>query len=120
MQQRKFIRARWNARRPRYLANPLWPLEELRDLRDPLFAADPEFTPFDIEALGRDSQTSDVFLVHAGQLLSPVKSPLYQFEREFPIPKLVTGLPWRYAQHITPPVVPEGEFLPLDLSFITH
>ena len=120
MQQRKFIRARWNARRPRYLANPLWPLEELRDLRDPLFAADPEFTPFDIEALRRDSQTSDVFLVHAGQLLSPVKSPLYQFEREFPIPKLVTGLPWRYAQHITPPVVPEGEFLPLDLSFITH
>jgi hypothetical protein len=118
--QRKLIRARWNARRPRYLANPLWPLEGLHDVHDPLFVADPEFTRFDIEALGRDSQTSDVSSVHAGQLRSPVKSPFYRFKREFSIPELVTGLPWRYAQHIAPPVVPERELLPLDLSCISH
>ena len=57
---RKSSRPRWNTRRPRYLANPLWPLEELRDLRDPLSIADPEFAPLNIEALGCDSQTSDV------------------------------------------------------------
>lgn len=115
MQQRKFIRARWNARRPRYLANPLWPLEELRDLRDPLFVADPEFTPVDIEGLGRDPQNPDVSPI---QLRSPVKSQFCRFNRKFPIPELVTCLPWRHA-HITPPVVPEGELVPLDLSCIS-
>jgi len=118
--QRKLIRARFNARRSRYLANPLWPLEELHDLRDPLFVADPEFTPFKIEALRRDSQTSDLSSVDAVQLRSPVKSPFYRFKREFPIPELVAGLPWRYAHHISPPVVPDGEFLPLDLSCISR
>ena len=118
MQQRKSTRARWKARRPRYPASPLWPLEELRDLRDPLFVADPEFTPFNIQALGCNSQTSDVSSVAAGQLRSPGKSAFYRFKRKFPIPELVTGLPWCYAQHVTPPGVPEGEFLPLDLSCI--
>jgi hypothetical protein len=36
--------------RKRYVANPLWPLEELRDLGDPPFVADPEFTRFDASA----------------------------------------------------------------------
>jgi hypothetical protein len=118
--QRKTIRVRWNTRRLRYLANPLWPLEELSDLRDPLFVADPEFAPFNIEALGRDSETSGLSSVDAGQLRSPVKSPCYRFKRELPIPELVTGLPWRHAQHISPPVVPEGNFLPLDFSCISR
>ena len=50
MLQREFIRVRSDPRRRRYLANPLWPLEELHDLRNPPFVADPEFTPFDIYA----------------------------------------------------------------------
>ncbi|HEX7193538.1 MAG TPA: hypothetical protein VF207_01110, partial [Chthoniobacterales bacterium] len=33
------------------------------------------------------SQTSDV---------PSVESPFYRFKREFPIPKLVTGLAWRH------------------------
>jgi hypothetical protein len=103
-------RPRWNARRRRYLANPLWPLEELRDLRDPPFVADPEFAPFKIEALRYDSQTSDV---------SSIESPFYRFKREFPIPKLVTGLPWRYLPHIDAITAPEGDFVPLDLSWLS-
>ena len=50
MSQRKIIRVRNDTRRRRrYLpSNPLWPLEELCDLRNPPFVADPEFTPFDV------------------------------------------------------------------------
>ena len=56
MLQRKCIRVRSDpSRRGGWLAgNPLWPLEELHDLRNPRFVADPEFTPFDIDALGCD------------------------------------------------------------------
>jgi hypothetical protein len=117
---RKSARPRWNARRPRHMANPLWALEELRDLRDPLFVADPEFTPFKIEALGSESETSDVSSVDARQFRSPVESPFYRFKREFPIPELVTGLPWRYFRHISPATVPEGEFIPLHLSCLSR
>jgi hypothetical protein len=39
----------------------------------------------------------------------------YALRREFPIPPLVAGLPWRFAQHPQGPVVPEAEFAPLDL-----
>ena len=84
------------------MANPLWPLEELRDLGDPPFVADPEFTPFDIDALRP----------HDGSAFaSPSKT-------QFPIPRLVSGLPWRFAESILSPIVPDGEFAPLDLSYI--
>jgi hypothetical protein len=37
----------------RYIvANPLWPLDELRDLRNLPFGPDPEYSPLDIRALG--------------------------------------------------------------------
>jgi hypothetical protein len=51
--RRKFIRVRSDPRRLcRYQAgDPLWPLEELHDLHKPPFVAEPEFTPFDIDAL---------------------------------------------------------------------
>jgi hypothetical protein len=117
---RKSTRPRWNARRPRHVANPLWALEELRDLRDPLFVADPEFTPFKIEALGSESETADVSSVDARQFRSPVESPFYRFEREFPIPELVAGLPWRYLQHTSPASAPENEFIPLHLSCLSR
>ena len=81
------------------MANPLWPLEELRDLGDPPFVADPEFTPFDIDALRP----------HDGSAFAlPSKT-------QFPIPRLVSGLPWRFAESILSPIVPDGEFAPLDL-----
>jgi hypothetical protein len=117
---RRATRPRWNARRPRHLANPLWALEELRDLRDPLFVADPEFTHFKIEALGSESETADVSSVDARQFRLPAESPFYRFEREFPIPELVAGLPWRYLRHASPAIVPEGEFIPLHLSCLSR
>lgn len=103
----------------RYKAeNPLWPLEELHDLRNPPFVPDPEFTPLDIRALGRKTEGP------AGP--STVPAPVHPSKprrfhtvrREFPIPHLLSGLPWRFAQHIKPPVVPESEFTPFDLSHI--
>ena len=59
MLRRKFIRARSYPRRlGRYQAgNPLWPLEELHDLHKPPFVAEPEFTPFDIDALRCNPQS---------------------------------------------------------------
>jgi len=59
MSQREFIRVRSDSRRRgRYLVgNPLWPLEALRELRNPPFVADAEFTPFDIDALGCDPKS---------------------------------------------------------------
>jgi hypothetical protein len=101
------------------LANPLSPLEELRDLRDPPFVADPEFTSFNIDALRGDSQSS-VSSVDLRQFRPPERSRLYRFRRQFPIPQLVTGLPWRYARQNSPAIVPEGEFIPLDLSYISR
>jgi hypothetical protein len=115
MLQRKFIRVRSDPKRRRYQAgNPLWPLQELHDLRNPPFVADPEFAPFDIDALGCDSKSA------SGSPSDPtdVRSPEHRRLYTFPIPQLVAGLPWRYAQHINPPVVPEGEFPPLNLSYI--
>jgi hypothetical protein len=84
--------------------NPLWPLEDLRNLRRPPFVADPEFTPFAIEALGSRPQNSFSFTAR----------------REFPIPKLVSGLPWRFVEQTRRPVVPESDFTPLDLSYVNR
>jgi hypothetical protein len=59
MLQRKFVRVRSDPRRRRYLAaNLLWTLEELHDLRNPQYVADPEFTPFKIDALGCDPKSA--------------------------------------------------------------
>jgi hypothetical protein len=98
--------------RKRYVANHLWPLEELRDLGDPPFVADPEFTRFDIDALrSQDRRIS-------APTLARRSGHLGSYTREFPIPPLVSGLPWRCAQPITLAVVPDAEFAPLKLSYI--
>jgi hypothetical protein len=122
MLHRKIIRARSDARRrDRYLAgNPLWPLEELYDLRNPPFVADPEFTPFDIHALGCDPKSAPASPSDPTQVRPSKHRHLYTVRREFPIPQLVAGLPWRFAQHIRRSVVPEAEFAPLDLSYISR
>lgn len=107
--QRKAVRARSDPRnRGHQAANPLWTLEELRNLRNPPFVADPEFTPFDIDALGCHPKSASAL---------PSDRP-YSVRREYPIPPLVGGLPWRYAEYIKRPVVAETEFTPLDLSCI--
>jgi hypothetical protein len=121
MLQRKIVRVRSEARRRgRYLVgNPLWPLEELYDLRNPPFVADPEFTPFDIHALGCDPKSAPASPSDPTQV-RPSNTGLYTVRREFPIPQLVAGLPWRFAQPIRHLVVPEAEFAPLDLSYISR
>lgn len=109
MLQRKSVRARNDPRNRRYLAaNPLWTLEELRNLHNPPFVAEPEFTPFEIDALG----------CHPKSASALPSDRSHTVLREFPIPPLVGGLPWRYAEHIKRPVVPDPEFAPLDLSCI--
>ena len=120
MLERKFIRIRGVRRRlGRYLAgNPLWPLEELYDLRDPPFVADPEFTPFEIDALACDPKSTPTLPSDSTQVRPSKHGRLHTVRREFPIPPLVGGIPWRYAEYIKRPVVPEGEFAPLDLSCI--
>jgi hypothetical protein len=103
--------------RKRYVANPLWPLEELRDLSDPPFVADPAFTQFDLNALGGDdcrsaslssSKATRCHLSKRGKVL----------KAEFQIPPLVAGLPWRFAKDMQCPVLPDPDFAPLDLCYI--
>jgi hypothetical protein len=90
MSQRKFVRARRGPRRRRYLAaNPLWTLEELRNLRNPPFVTDPEFTPFDIDALGADPQSVPALLSEPTQVRPSKHRRLHTVGREFPIPPLV-------------------------------
>ena len=103
--------------RKRYLANPLWPLEELRDLGDPPFVADPEFTRFDFNALGRDDFPR-VSLSPSKTTLFHLSEPGELFKAEFPIPPLVTGLPWRFAKGMQCPVLPDPDFAPFDLCYI--
>jgi hypothetical protein len=121
MLRRKLIRVRSHPRRlGRYQAgNPLWPLEELHDLRKPPFVAELEFTPFDIDALRCNPQSAPALPGDRVQVRPPKHRRSRTVRREFPIPQLVVGLPWRFAQRIRRPVVPEVEFAPLDLPYIS-
>jgi hypothetical protein len=122
MLRRKFIRARSYPRRLGrcQAGNPLWPLEELHDLHKPPFVAEPEFTPFDIDALTCNPQSGPALPGDRVQVRPPKHRRSCIVRREFPIPQLVAGLPWRFAQHIQRPVVPEAEFAPLDLPYISR
>ncbi len=117
MLRRKFNQVRSDPRKlGRYQAgNPLWPLEELHDLDKPPFVADPEFTAFKIDALpqGDPALPGDAMQVRASKHR---RSRIFQ--REYPIPELVAGLPWRFVPHVARPIVPEVEFAPLDLLYI--
>ena len=118
MCEREFIRRDLKRRDRCQAANPLWTLEELHGLRHPPFVADPEFTPFDIDALGADLPNASASPSGSAQVRSPKRRHFCTVRGEFAIPHLVAGLPWRFAQHLEGPVVPEAEFAPLDLSFI--
>ena len=82
------------------------------------FVADPEFTPFEIDAFGCDSQSAPALPSDPTQVRHPKRGRLHTVGREFPNPPLAGGLPWRYAEYIKRPVVSETEFAPLDLSYI--
>src|SRR5690349_16125007 len=114
MSRRQF--SRFSGRRAaRYLAgNPLWPLEELHNVRNPPFIADPEFAPFDIDTLGSQVRRLAASPNDPGQFRWSKHLCLHGI----PIPHLVAGLPWRFAQETRGPVIPETEFVPLDLSRI--
>ena len=99
-------------------ANPLWTLEKLHDLHNPPFVADPEFTPFEIDALRCDPKNALTSPSDPTQVRPSKHQRLQTVRREFPIPQMVGGLPWRYAEHIKRPIVPEAEFAPLDLRYI--
>jgi hypothetical protein len=113
MRKRNPIPARREPRRRGWFCagNPLWPLEELRNLSSPPFP-DPEFTPLSVERLNGDSY------VACAQVRSEKASPFRVVQREFPIPHLVRGLPWRYVDHRRGPIVPEVEYAPLDFSSV--
>jgi hypothetical protein len=88
------------------------PFKVLHDLRNPPFVADPEFTPFDVGTLVCDSKSAPASPSDPTQVSQSKHRRLYTFRREFPIPQLVGGLPWRFAQHVNHPVVSEAEFAP--------
>jgi hypothetical protein len=99
------------------VAYPFWPLDELRDLGDPPFVADPEFTRFDLNALGgNDYRCASLSSSQATRFHLPERGN--PFMALFPIPPLVAGLPWRFAKDIQCPVLPDPDFAPFDLCFI--
>jgi len=99
------------------VAYPFWPLDELRDLGNPPFVADPEFTRFDLNALGRDDcRCASLSSSKATRCHMPKRGKL--FKAEFPIPPLVAGLPWRFAKGMQCPVLPDPDFASFDLCYI--
>jgi hypothetical protein len=94
----------------RYMAgNTLWPLEELRNVRNPPFVADPEFIPCGIHALDRRKAPASA---NDPVQLRPSK---HLCQHGIPLPHLVAGLPWLFAGDTERPIVPETDFVPLDL-----
>ena len=89
--------------------NPLWPLEELRDLSNQPFVADPEFVPCDIDALERRKAAASP---SGPEQLAPSK---HLCQHGIRLPHLVAGLPWRFARDAERAIVPETDFVPLDL-----
>ena len=77
-------------------------------LRKP-FVADPEFVPCDIETLARRKASA-----------SPKDPAHLRFSKHLcqygiRLPHLVAGLPFRFARDTERPIVPETDFVPLDL-----
>jgi len=98
-------------------ANPLWPLEELHDFRNPTFVADTEFTRFDLDALvGDGSQRASLLSTKATHYHLSDRGK--RFKATFAIPSLVAGLPWRFSKDIRCPVLPDPIFAPFDFRYI--
>src|SRR5580700_57032 len=76
--------------------NPLWPLEELHNLRRPRFVAEPEVTPLAIDALRSKTESSPAATLHNTDVGTPTSDRPFVHLREFRIPPLVSGMPWRF------------------------
>ena len=98
--------------------NPLWPLEELRNLRNPPVVADPEFKALTIEALGGQAKDAFASAPDGTQIRTSVVRRSFVGRREFRIPLLVGGMPWRFREQNGCRIVPDPEFAPLDLSLL--
>jgi hypothetical protein len=101
-----------------YPANPLWPLQELRNLRNPPFVPEPEFTLFDVNPLRSERRIVRPLLNLATHHCPPTHKRC--FKVYYPTPRLVSGLPWRFAKSTDYPVVADPEFARLDLSNIAR
>jgi hypothetical protein len=101
-----------------YPPNPLWPLAELRDLHAPSFVPDPEFIRFDLNALNAGDYSHSSLSSKEGTGSSLQRERFFRVE--FPIPRLVTGLPWRFAKDTTTPVVPDPAFVPFEIGHIAR
>jgi len=73
------------------------------------FVADPQFVPCDNDALDRRKASASPN--------DPVqlRSSKHVCQHGIRLPHLVAGLPWRFARDIERPIVPETDFVPLDL-----
>ena len=98
------------------VANPLWPLEELHRLRKPPFVPDPEFTTLDTETLAGEVKRSQRSQSDLSYICPRPWRRFWNGQQAFPIPKAVSGLPWRFALYTETPVVPEIDLARIDLS----
>jgi hypothetical protein len=76
------------------------------------FVADPELVPCDIDALDRRKAPASPN--------DPVQLRLSKHlcQHGIRLPHLVAGLPWRFARDTERPIVPEMDFVPLDLILL--
>lgn len=100
--------------------NPLWPLEELRNLRTPPVVAGPELTPLAIGALRGQAKEAFAPALDGTQVKWRVGRHSFVGRTEFRIPLLVGGMPWRFQGQSGCRIVPDPEFVPLDRSFLSR
>jgi hypothetical protein len=100
--------------------NPLWPLEELRNLRTPPVVAEAELTPLAIDALGGKAKEAFASALDGTQVKWRVGRYSFVERTEFRIPLLVGGMPWRFRGQSGCRIVPDPEFVPLDHSFLSR
>src|SRR5258708_25982170 len=114
MRKKKCIRVRRAEDRSRLplsiSGNTLGPLEDLQNLRKPGFVADPEVTPLAIDALRSKTESSSAPTPDNTQIGTPTLEWPFVRVREFPIPPLVGGMPWRFRDHGGCRIVPDPEF----------
>jgi hypothetical protein len=119
MAKRRFSRVHAEGRRRLPLSisgNPLWPLEELHNLRQRRFVADSEFTPLALGALRDEAEAALASGPDGGQTGLSGSKHRSMGVWEFPVPPLLGGIPWRFRDQSGCPIVPETEFVRLDTS----
>jgi hypothetical protein len=100
--------------------NPLWPLEELRNLRTQPVVAEAELTPLAIDALGGQAKEAFAPALSGIQVKWRVGRHSFLGRTKFRIPLLIGGMPWRFQGQSGCRIVPDPEFVSLDLSFLSR